>query len=60
MAIKGITLRDTAVTYFDPHGLPSGGDWVGNPLINTTLRQPCTQRGALIGLLITRCATCYP
>ena len=27
IAIQGITLRDTAYTYFDPHGLPSGGDW---------------------------------
>jgi hypothetical protein len=26
LAIKGITLRDTEYTYFDPHGLPSGGD----------------------------------
>ena len=27
IAITGVTLRDTAYTYFDPHGLPSGGDW---------------------------------
>ena len=27
VAITGVTLRDTAYTYFDPHGLPSGGDW---------------------------------
>ena len=27
VAISGVTLRDTAYTYFDPHGLPSGGDW---------------------------------
>lgn len=27
MAIKGVTLRDTAYTYLDPHGMPSGGDW---------------------------------
>ena len=27
MAIRGVTLRDTVYTYFDPHGLPSGGDW---------------------------------
>ena len=25
--ISGITYRDTAITYMDPHGLPSGGDW---------------------------------
>merc|ERR1712070_252706 len=25
--IEGVTLRDTAYTYMDPHGLPSGGDW---------------------------------
>jgi hypothetical protein len=27
VAITGITLRDTVETYFEPHGLPSGGDW---------------------------------
>jgi len=27
IAIIGVALRDTAYTYFDPHGLPSGGDW---------------------------------
>lgn len=27
VAIRGVTLRDTAYTYLDPHGLPSGGDW---------------------------------
>ena len=27
IAITGLTLRDTAYTYMDPHGLPSGGDW---------------------------------
>lgn len=27
VAIEGVTLRDTVYTYFDPHGLPSGGDW---------------------------------
>lgn len=31
VAIKGITFRDTAQTYFDPHGLPSGGDWALQP-----------------------------
>eukprot|EP01083_Nonionella_stella_P019641 54547_1 len=25
--IRGLTLRDTAYTYLDPHGMPSGGDW---------------------------------
>eukprot|EP00117_Sycon_ciliatum_P039525 scpid48718/ scgid29201/ len=24
---KGINFRDTAYTYLDPHGVPSGGDW---------------------------------
>jgi len=24
---KGIKFRDTAYTYMDPHGMPSGGDW---------------------------------
>ena len=27
VAIDGVVLRDTAYTYMDPHGLPSGGDW---------------------------------
>ena len=27
VAIRGLTLRDTAYTYFEPHGTPSGGDW---------------------------------
>lgn len=25
--IRGMTLRDTELTYLDPHGMPSGGDW---------------------------------
>ena len=25
--IRGLTLRDAELTYFDPHGMPSGGDW---------------------------------
>lgn len=27
VSIGGLVLRDTAYTYMDPHGLPSGGDW---------------------------------
>merc|ERR1719469_618868 len=27
VAIKGLVLRDTALAFFDEHGLPSGGDW---------------------------------
>ena len=27
VTIEGLVLRDTAYTYFEPHGLPSGGDW---------------------------------
>ena len=27
VSVRGITLRDTAYTYLDPHGAPSGGDW---------------------------------
>jgi hypothetical protein len=27
IAVEGVTFRDTAYTYMDPHGLPSGGDW---------------------------------
>jgi hypothetical protein len=27
VSVRGITIRDTAYTYLDPHGAPSGGDW---------------------------------
>jgi len=27
ISVKGIGFRDTAATYLDPHGVPSGGDW---------------------------------
>ncbi len=27
ITIQGLTIRDTAYTYLDAHGLPSGGDW---------------------------------
>jgi hypothetical protein len=27
VALLGLGLRDTAYTYLDPHGIPSGGDW---------------------------------
>jgi hypothetical protein len=27
ITIRGLGLRDTAYTYMDPHGIPSGGDW---------------------------------
>eukprot|EP00038_Savillea_parva_P003318 m.124062 g.124062 ORF g.124062 m.124062 type:complete len:935 (-) comp11141_c0_seq2:3094-5898(-) len=27
VTIQGITLRDAAATFMDPHGMPSGGDW---------------------------------
>ncbi len=27
VSVRGMTLRDTAYTYLDPHGAPSGGDW---------------------------------
>lgn len=27
VSIIGLGLRDTAYTYMDPHGIPSGGDW---------------------------------
>ena len=27
LSIRGINFRDTAYTYLDPHGMPSGGDW---------------------------------
>ena len=27
VTLRGLELRDTAVTYLEPHGMPSGGDW---------------------------------
>lgn len=27
ITIRGLTMRDTRITYLDPHGMPSGGDW---------------------------------
>lgn len=27
VSFKGVGFRDTAYTYLDPHGMPSGGDW---------------------------------
>jgi len=27
VTIQGVTMRDTRITYLDPHGMPSGGDW---------------------------------
>lgn len=27
VSLRGVTIRDTAYTYLDPHGAPSGGDW---------------------------------
>jgi len=27
VTIRGVTLRDTRITYLDAHGMPSGGDW---------------------------------
>ena len=27
ITINGVQIRDTALTWLDPHGLPSGGDW---------------------------------
>ena len=27
ITIRGVNFRDTAYTYLDPHGMPSGGDW---------------------------------
>jgi len=27
VSLIGLGLRDTAYTYMDPHGIPSGGDW---------------------------------
>jgi hypothetical protein len=27
VSLLGLGLRDTAYTYMDPHGIPSGGDW---------------------------------
>ena len=27
VAVHGVGFRDTAVSYLEPHGMPSGGDW---------------------------------
>ena len=27
VTVKGITFRDAAPTFMDPHGMPSAGDW---------------------------------
>ena len=27
VSLSGLLFRDTASTFMDPHGLPSGGDW---------------------------------
>ena len=27
VTIRGLTIRDAAATYLEPHGMPSGGDW---------------------------------
>jgi len=27
VTIRGLTMRDARLTYLDPHGMPSGGDW---------------------------------
>eukprot|EP00666_Eupelagonemidae_sp_cell4sb_P001747 gene1747-500_t len=27
VSLKGLTYRDSAYTYMEPHGVPSGGDW---------------------------------
>jgi hypothetical protein len=27
VSVRGVTIRDTAYTYLDPHGAPAGGDW---------------------------------
>ena len=32
ISVRGVTIRDTAYTYLDPHGAPSGGDWGLQPV----------------------------
>ena len=27
VSVKGVTFKDSAYTYMEPHGVPSGGDW---------------------------------
>jgi hypothetical protein len=27
VTVRGLTIRDARLTYLDPHGMPSGGDW---------------------------------
>ena len=31
ISVRGLQIRDAAYTYFEPHGLPSGGDWALQP-----------------------------
>lgn len=52
VSIKGVTLRDTEYTYFDPHGLPSGGDWALQQQGAITLIG--TEAVAVDGCLLTR------
>ena len=41
ITIRGIEIRDTALTYVDAHGMPSGGDWaLARSVAETLLQNP--------------------
>ena len=42
VSVRGMTLRDTAYTYLDPHGAPSAGDWYGIELVSAAAIMPIT------------------
>ena len=53
IAITGLVIRDTSYTYFEPHGLPSGGDWALQKTGAITLVG--TQNVTVSNNLLTRC-----
>jgi len=44
VSFTGITFRDTAATFMDPHGTPSGGDWA----VSRAGGKPPSQSSALL------------
>lgn len=52
VTISGITFRDAASTFMDPHGMPSGGDWCLQKSGAITLKG--TEGTTLTNLTITR------
>ena len=51
--IRGIEFRDTAYTYMDKHGMPSGGDWCLQR--SGALRFENTENVLVDGVKISRC-----